>query len=58
MSGRWFHIVGLNAIWIFFPLYVLKSAYLDISEKFRVVGTKEYDRREGRDRILGDRKSR
>ena len=58
MSVRWFHIVGLNALWIFFPLYVLRSAYLDISEKFRAVETKGYERREDREKILGDRKSR
>lgn len=58
MSVRWFHIVGFNALWIFFPLYVLRSAYLDISEKFRVVETKGYGWNEDRDGVIGDRKSR
>lgn len=58
MLIRWFHIVSLNAIWIFFPLWVLRSAYVDISEKFRVVERKGYEQYEDRDAVLGDGKSR
>ena len=58
MLARWFHIVGFNAIWIFFPLYVLRSAYVDISEKFRVVAMDGYKRYEDRDGGVSDRKRR
>ena len=58
MPARWFHIVTLNAIWIFFPLYVSRSAYLDISEKFRAVETRGYEGYGDRDGAIGDRKSR
>ena len=56
MLARWFHIVGFNAIWIFFPLYVLRSAYVDISEKFRVVEMDGYKRYKDRDGGVSDRK--
>ena len=50
--------MGFNAIWIFFPLYVLRSAYVDVSEKFRAVEMKGYERYEDGDGVIGDRKSR
>lgn len=58
MLARWFYIVGFNAIWTFFPLYVLRSAYVDISEKFRLVDVRGYERYEDRDRSVSDRKRR
>ena len=58
MSARWFHIVGFNAIWIFFPLWVLRSAYVDISEKFRIVERKGHERYGDRDGGVSDRKRR
>ena len=58
MPARWFHIVTLNAIWIFFPLYVLRSAYVDSSGKFRVVEMKGYERYDDGDRGEGVRKRR
>ncbi len=58
MPARWFHIVFFNAIWIFFPLWVLRSAYVDISEKFRALEIKGSERYSDRDKALVDRKSR
>ena len=36
-AQRWFHIVFLNAIWVFFPLWVLRRAYVDIVDASKAV---------------------
>ena len=58
MPARWFHIVFFNAIWVFFPLWVLRSAYVEISAKFRAVETKGSERYSDVNKVLDDRKDR
>ena len=53
---RWFHIVFFNAIWVFFPLWVLRRAYSDIRDTFRFVERTRGERYSTGNVVLHDEK--
>ena len=46
---RWFYIVFFNAVWAVFPLWVLRHAYMEIGDTFRIMERTRQERHLARD---------
>ncbi|MCJ1463452.1 hypothetical protein MMC07_002059, partial [Pseudocyphellaria aurata] len=54
----WIYIIFFNAIWVFFPLWVLKETYSSVSDAFTVAERVEAENVAPEEKVLGERKEK